>query len=241
VGDASDGDDDALLESSADAGVSSTPTSASSAHSAVSASSGAAASLHLIEGVIAENPFLSREACVSDILHKLLGRPPRILAPLLAPLQSIFVACIVLIVRFRLGLFAVTKVDTWAYNWRRAQGAHERVHQSLTRTGAHVSPSSAHMPLPSLSSRSAPLSTQAGVMDLSPLDLVDRLAPRPLLLMHGMRDQIIAPVHSQVLFQHARDSKKLWLVADAHHTAIHDAVPDEWQRTVLLWLQEHGF
>jgi predicted esterase len=221
----------------------------------------AVAAAPLIAGVISENAFCSREACVGDVLHTLLGRPPRVLAPVVMPLQTAFVAGAVLLVRYRLGLFQPTRWNQWAYNWRRALGLHEsflderaasRFATSPSSTAAattfapHASPSSAHLPLPPLRAALPPALLRSGasarmLLDLSPLDLVSRISPRPLLLLHGLLDRIIAPAHSQALYTAARDPRRLMLVAEAHHTALIDADREGWTHTVLQWMAQHGF
>lgn len=253
LGDGNASDEDAHLLDRQDESGDNSPTpvaaaiAASSSASATAASS-SASSAPLIAGVISENAFCSREACVSEVIHKLLGRPLRFLSPLLLPLQRAFVAGVVLQLRWKLGLFRPWSVSSWAANWRRAQGAHETLFEFPLHAGAqrstttsHASPSSAHLPLPTLSASSLARCSVSSLLDASPLDLVSRIAPRPLLLMHGLRDEIVPASHSQSLYTQARDPRKLWLVADAHHTALHDADPEGWKTTVIGWLGQHGF
>ena len=221
-----------------------TPSPRSAAATPSSTPSTAAA--RVIDGVISENAFCSRESLISELAHHLLGRPPRFLAPLVAPLQDVFIRGIILLLRHKLGLL---NGASWALNLRRSLGQHEMLYDFDAKrnnndqrgiTGrAHASPSSAHLPLPLLSSTAG--SSPSQLLDLSPLDLVARISPRPLLLMHGLLDSIVAPSHSQSLFQAARDPKKLWLVADAHHTALVNADPEGWASTVLEWLNKNGF
>lgn len=51
----------------------------------------------------------------------------------------------------------------------------------------------------------------------SAIDVVDRISPVPLLLIHGQRDPVVDARHSQRLFEAARDPKDLWLIPDARH------------------------
>jgi fermentation-respiration switch protein FrsA (DUF1100 family) len=53
--------------------------------------------------------------------------------------------------------------------------------------------------------------------DYAPLASVAALAPIPLLLIHGGRDGIVGPHHSQALFDAAQEPKALWSVTDAGH------------------------
>ena len=53
--------------------------------------------------------------------------------------------------------------------------------------------------------------------DYSPRAAVAALAPIPLLLIHGERDSIVPPHHSQILYDLAHEPKELWNIPDAGH------------------------
>jgi fermentation-respiration switch protein FrsA (DUF1100 family) len=53
--------------------------------------------------------------------------------------------------------------------------------------------------------------------DYSPRAAVAALSPIPLLLIHGQRDGIVPPHHSQLLFERAQEPKNLWSIPDAGH------------------------
>lgn len=55
------------------------------------------------------------------------------------------------------------------------------------------------------------------VADARPIDLVGRIGPRPLLIIHGQRDEQIPPAHSERLYAAAGEPKELWLVPGAGH------------------------
>ena len=75
-----------------------------------------------------------------------------------------------------------------------------------------------------------------GLGEPSPLDVVDRIAPRPLLLMHGTEDTAIPHSHSQALYERAADPKELWIVPDGRHAMLYNSHPDEWRQRVLGFL-----
>lgn len=52
-----------------------------------------------------------------------------------------------------------------------------------------------------------------------PIDVVGRIAPRPLLLIHGTADQTIPVEHSQLLYEAAGEPKELWLFENGAHCA----------------------
>jgi fermentation-respiration switch protein FrsA (DUF1100 family) len=53
--------------------------------------------------------------------------------------------------------------------------------------------------------------------DVAPLRVVDQLAPRPLLLIHGTDDDMIPVSHAYRLYDAARDPKELWIAPGANH------------------------
>jgi len=65
------------------------------------------------------------------------------------------------------------------------------------------------------------------VDELHPERYIARIAPRPILLMHGTWDFIIPPSHGERLYKAAREPKELWMVPKAKHAEI-------WQRMGVL-------
>jgi uncharacterized protein len=59
--------------------------------------------------------------------------------------------------------------------------------------------------------------TGARLADFSPLAAVARIAPRPLLLIHGDGDDAVPIRHAHRLFDAAGEPKQLWLVPGAGH------------------------
>ncbi len=68
--------------------------------------------------------------------------------------------------------------------------------------------------------------------------LIERLSPRPLLMIHGSSDTYITPALAQSLFARARAPKELWLVEGAkHNQALRTAGDDYRQRTLAFFEQ----
>ena len=74
----------------------------------------------------------------------------------------------------------------------------------------------AHMPL--LSWARWPLSFLVVTNGHSPGPIVARLAPTPLLLIHGTADRVIACRHSRRLYERAKEPKALWMIEGGRHT-----------------------
>ncbi|MBO0778414.1 MAG: alpha/beta hydrolase [Ktedonobacteraceae bacterium] len=52
---------------------------------------------------------------------------------------------------------------------------------------------------------------------VEPLRDIERLAPRPVLLIHGARDTIVDPRDAPLLYEKAGEPKELWLLPEADH------------------------
>jgi alpha-beta hydrolase superfamily lysophospholipase len=70
----------------------------------------------------------------------------------------------------------------------------------------------------------------------APIEVVGAIAPRPLLLMHGTRDQAIPWAHSERLRAAAGEPVELWILEGGEHAALFNHAPDEWRRRVLGFL-----
>jgi alpha-beta hydrolase superfamily lysophospholipase len=72
--------------------------------------------------------------------------------------------------------------------------------------------------------------------DVCPVDVIDRLAPRPLLVIHGTGDRRITEEQVRRLFAAAHEPKALWLVKGATHNGIRTPVLDELAPDVIAFL-----
>lgn len=63
------------------------------------------------------------------------------------------------------------------------------------------------------------------------VDVIDRVSPIPLVLIHGARDGIVDPSHARRLYAAAREPRQLWEVPEGAHI---DAIRRESVRTRFL-------
>lgn len=63
--------------------------------------------------------------------------------------------------------------------------------------------------------------------------VMKKLAPRPLLMIHGGADTYIKPEMTEALFRRAREPKELWLVDGAKHNQALNVAGEEYHRRVL--------
>jgi uncharacterized protein len=66
-----------------------------------------------------------------------------------------------------------------------------------------------------------------------------RLAPRPLLMIHGGADTYIKPEMSRALFRKARQPKEFWLVQGAKHNQALQVAGETYHQRVLAFFQRH--
>jgi dipeptidyl aminopeptidase/acylaminoacyl peptidase len=69
--------------------------------------------------------------------------------------------------------------------------------------------------------------------------MLRRLAPRPLLMIHGEGDTYIKPEMARTLFAKARAPKELWMVEGAKHNQALLVAGEEYRRRVLAFFQQH--
>ena len=75
---------------------------------------------------------------------------------------------------------------------------------------------------------------QKGFETITPINWIDKISPRPLLLVHGDADELIPLEHAQKLYQKAKEPKELKIIPGAKHKMrLEKAAMD----FVLAWLK----
>ena len=75
---------------------------------------------------------------------------------------------------------------------------------------------------------------QKGFETITPINWIDKISPRPLLLVHGDADELIPLEHAQKLYQKAKEPKELKIIPGAkHRMRLEKAAMD----LVLDWLK----
>jgi alpha-beta hydrolase superfamily lysophospholipase len=68
---------------------------------------------------------------------------------------------------------------------------------------------------------------------------MSRLAPRPLLMIHGECDTYIKPEMARALFAYSREPHEFWLVENAKHNQALHVAGDDYRRRVLDFFLRH--
>jgi len=69
-----------------------------------------------------------------------------------------------------------------------------------------------------------------------PIEVVARIAPRPLVLIGSADDGVATAASIEALFAAAREPKELWIAKRGGHGAIFATEPEEYRRRVLTYL-----
>ncbi len=73
--------------------------------------------------------------------------------------------------------------------------------------------------------------------EVSPLAAVSRITV-PIFFIHGIEDKFIKYQYTQELFIAANEPKRVWFIASAHHSDIHDVAAKEYEDRVVRFFQE---
>jgi fermentation-respiration switch protein FrsA (DUF1100 family) len=71
-----------------------------------------------------------------------------------------------------------------------------------------------------------------------PINVVARIAPRPLLIIHGSADAITPLAHAHDLYAAAREPKELWVVTGVEHCGAYFADREAYVRRVAAFLEQ---
>ena len=76
-----------------------------------------------------------------------------------------------------------------------------------------------------------------GFREVAPVDHIGRVAPRPILILHGDADEVVPVAHARRLYDAADEPKQLAVVPDG----LHRLRVDERAMTMALdWLRSHA-
>jgi putative redox protein len=70
-----------------------------------------------------------------------------------------------------------------------------------------------------------------------PVDWIDRIPPRPLLLIHGTRDDVVRFSHARRLYERVKGKAELCIVEGAGHRL---RVEEEAMKNALDWLKKNA-
>lgn len=81
---------------------------------------------------------------------------------------------------------------------------------------------------------------QAGldIAQVRPMDDIASISPHPVLIIHGLADDVIPPENAQRLYEAAREPKSLWMPEGVGHAASARQQPVEFEARVLSFFEK---
>jgi len=79
----------------------------------------------------------------------------------------------------------------------------------------------------------------ARLSEASPIRWVGRIAPRPVLFIHGDRDPYVTVADVESLYAAAGEPKQLWRVPEAGHREVDQHRPAEYRQRVIGFFEQH--
>lgn len=83
------------------------------------------------------------------------------------------------------------------------------------------------------------LRTQLNLYDIDLARWINRVAPRPLLLIFGEQDVIVPKSEVDLIFARAGEPKEVWRVPEAAHRDIYVRRPDEYRQRIREFLEKN--
>ena len=76
------------------------------------------------------------------------------------------------------------------------------------------------------------------VAAVRPMDVIGKISPRPVFIIHGLADRVVPVDNSERNFRGARQPKELWLVPGAGHVQAHTIAKPEYEAKVTGFLRK---
>jgi fermentation-respiration switch protein FrsA (DUF1100 family) len=74
--------------------------------------------------------------------------------------------------------------------------------------------------------------------DHSPRDVVEKISPLPLLIVHGRKDRTVPLEQGELLYKKAKQPKTIFRVPEGGHTRALWMNNGEYRKRVLAWMKE---
>jgi uncharacterized protein len=81
--------------------------------------------------------------------------------------------------------------------------------------------------------------TGENLFDVRPIDAIQELNGRPVLLVHGTADFNVPFINAERLFAAAHEPKEFWIIDGAGHGASFDVSPDVYEAHIMPFLEQY--
>jgi dipeptidyl aminopeptidase/acylaminoacyl peptidase len=81
--------------------------------------------------------------------------------------------------------------------------------------------------------------TGEDLFDVRPIDAIQELNGRPVLLIHGTNDGVVPFINGERLFAAAQEPKEFWIIDGANHGASFTASPEIYEARIMPFLEQY--
>lgn len=68
---------------------------------------------------------------------------------------------------------------------------------------------------------------------------VEKISPRPILIIHGREDKEIRLINGLKIYEKAKEPKELWVVDEAEHLGTYAAMGMEYEKRIIFFFNKH--
>jgi fermentation-respiration switch protein FrsA (DUF1100 family) len=79
----------------------------------------------------------------------------------------------------------------------------------------------------------------APLASVAPVEAIARISPRPVLIIHGMRDRLTDVGDAHALYRACGDPKSLWIIEQAGHARTRRVGTEAYDRRVIGFFKQH--
>ena len=73
----------------------------------------------------------------------------------------------------------------------------------------------------------------ASITDIDASQWIATIGPRPVFIMHGLKDLIVSPQSGNILYDAAQEPKELWLDSELGHGGFEHEYPEQFEQRLV--------
>ena len=77
------------------------------------------------------------------------------------------------------------------------------------------------------------------IQQVSPIEQISQISPRPVLIVHGAQDQVIPVENAYRLFEAAKEPKQIYVLAEAEHCCLPQIGADQYKNKLLDFFEHY--
>lgn len=83
------------------------------------------------------------------------------------------------------------------------------------------------------------LKTGLKTEDLRPVEVIGKISPRAVMILHGLSDSTVPPNAAKRLYENSGEPRQLWTEPGVDHVGLYDAYPERFEEKVISFFDAH--